>query len=136
MIVLLRLVILPLVIFCISAALFVEAAKRYPVYVFGIIALLILIGLVRGTRQRKLERTRGWRLRRASRDTWYYEELRCDAWHRIEIFGEMLIGAKADYVIFLGSLKLPKWAEGRRDEIISHLKSEFPPPKYEYDEAG
>jgi hypothetical protein len=133
---LLRHVIFPLVIFGIAVALVLEAAKRYPAYVFGTLALLLVTGLVRGHRQRKLERARGWRVGHAGRDAMYYEEFREDGWQRMEIDGEMLVGTKANRVIYFDNLQIPEWATGRRDEIISRIKSEFHPPKYVYDEAG
>ena len=67
------------------------------------------------------------------RDAMYYEELREGIWHRIEIDGEMLVG-RAHHVIYLGCLKFPDWASGRRDEIVVRIKSEFHPPDYEYDD--
>lgn len=79
--------------------------------------------------------TRGWRVGHSGRDQMYYEELLGGAWQRIAIDGEMLMGP-AHHVIYFASPEkwqsYPEWARGRRDEIISRIKSEFAPPDYEY----
>ena len=130
----LRYILLPFVaVYCI-ALLFFESARRYPVYVFGAVAILIVIVLFKTQRQRSRDVQRGWRVGHVGRDTMFYEEFRDGAWQRIEIDGEMLVG-KAHHVIYFGSLKFPEWASERREEIIQRIKSEFHPPEYEYDEV-
>lgn len=78
---------------------------------------------------------RGWRVGHQGRDRMYYEERHGWSWERIEIDGEMLMGP-AHHVIYFPSpdqwLRHPSWAQGRRDEIIARIKSEFRPPDYEY----
>ena len=130
----LRYVIVPLMIVYIACLLFFESARRYPVYVFSAIGILVVVALVRTQRQRKRDGQRGWRVGHVGRDAMYYEEFRDGTWHRIEIDGEMLVG-KAHHVIYFASLRFPEWASERRDEIIGRIKSEFHPPEYEYDAA-
>lgn len=130
----LRYLILPLVVFGIVCFLFWETAKRYPVYIFGAVAIWIVIVLIRAQLHKKRDSQRGWRVGHVGRDSMYYEEFRDGAWHRIELDGEMLVG-KAHHVIYFGSLNFPDWARERRDEIIARIKSEFHPPQYEYDDA-
>lgn len=68
----------------------------------------------------------------------YYEEFHAGEWRKIDVDGEMLIG-RAHHVIYFASpekwLLYPEWARGRREEIISRIKSEFKEPDYEYDRA-
>ena len=49
--------------------------------------------------------------------------------------GEMLIG-RAHHVIYFANPAewriYPEWAQGRREEIIGRIKSEFREPDYEY----
>lgn len=84
---------------------------------------------------------RGWRVGHRGRDQMYYEEFRDGAWQRIEIDGEMLMGP-AHHVIYFASparwAEYPPWAQGRREEIMARIKSEFRAPDYEYygDEPG
>lgn len=86
--------------------------------------------------QEARERTRGWRVGHRGRDQMFYEEWRGGRWERIEISGEMLMGP-AHHVIYFATpgqwSRYPEWAQGRRDEIIARIKSEFRPPEYEYD---
>lgn len=83
---------------------------------------------------------RTWRVGHRGRDQMYYEELVDGRWERIEVQGEMLMG-RAHHVIYFASpaawSQYPAWAQGRRDEIIARVKSEFREPDYEYhgDEA-
>jgi hypothetical protein len=77
-----------------------------------------------------------WRVGHVGRDMMYYEEARDGRWERIEISGEMLIGP-AHHVIYFDTAeawekRVPDWARGRRNEIISRIKSAFRPPGYEY----
>ena len=80
-----------------------------------------------------------WRVGHQGRDNMYYEEQVGGSWQRIEVQGEMLMGP-AHHVIYFASPaaweKYPEWARGRRDEIISRIKSEFSPPDYEYNSGG
>ncbi len=55
----LRYVILPLVTFGIACFLFWEAAKRYQVYVFGAVAIWIVIVLIRAQFHKKRDSQRG-----------------------------------------------------------------------------
>ena len=79
--------------------------------------------------------TRGWRVGHTGRDRMYYEEFREGSWQQIMIDGEMLMGP-AHHVIYFASPEqwesYPRWARGRRDEIVGRIKSEFAPPDYEY----
>ncbi len=80
-----------------------------------------------------------WRVGHRGRDQMFYEECEKGLWRRIEIDGEMLTGP-AHHVIYFASpdqwQKYPEWAKGRREEIVSRIKSEFRPPDYEYFENG
>lgn len=80
--------------------------------------------------------SRDWRVGHRGRDQMFYEERDGFSWRRIEIDGEMLMG-DAHHVIYFATpvqwqAKYPLWAQGRRDEIIARIKSEFRPPDYEY----
>jgi hypothetical protein len=81
---------------------------------------------------------RGWRVGHRGRNGMYYEEIRDGAWQRIDIDGEMLTG-RAHHVIYFASDErwndYPEWVHGRRDEIISQIKSEFREPDYDYNGA-
>ena len=81
------------------------------------------------------EQSRHWRVGHQGRDQMYYEELRDGAWERIAIDGEMLTG-RAHHVIYFATperwLHYPPWAQGRRDEILARITSEFREPDYEY----
>lgn len=84
--------------------------------------------------------TRDWRVGHRGRDQMFYEERDGFSWRRIEIDGEMLM-SEAHHVIYFATsvqwlAKYPAWAQGRRDEIIARIKSEFRPPDYEYFEGG
>ncbi|MES2477299.1 MAG: hypothetical protein V4640_16050 [Verrucomicrobiota bacterium] len=76
-----------------------------------------------------------WRVGHRGRDSMYYEELHGGIWERIDIDGEMLMG-RAHHVIYFATAPAwnayPAWAQGRRDEIISRIKSQFREPDYEY----
>lgn len=78
---------------------------------------------------------RDWRAGHRGRDCLYYEEWHDGAWRRIEIGGEMLMG-QPHHVIYVPSpekwMAYPDWARHRRDEILGRLRSEFPPPEYDY----
>lgn len=78
---------------------------------------------------------RDWRVGHTGRDQMYYEERRDGRWERIEIQGEMLTG-RAHHVIYFATpsqwASYPAWAQGRRDEIIARIRSEFREPDYEY----
>ncbi len=80
-----------------------------------------------------------FRVGHQGRDQMYYEEQVDGAWCRIEIQGEMLMGA-AHHVVYFASptdwQKYPDWARHRREEIITRIKSRFHPPDYEYYEGG
>lgn len=82
---------------------------------------------------------RDWRVGHQGRDEMYYEEHRDGTWQRIRVSGEMLMG-RAHHVIYFDSpqvwLNHPAWAQGRRDEIITRIKSEFRAPDYEYHGDG
>ena len=80
---------------------------------------------------------RGWRVGHRGRDSMYYEELINGVWARLNIDGEMLLG-EAHHVIYFADEErwatiYPVWAQGRRLEIITRIKREFPPPDYLYD---
>jgi hypothetical protein len=81
----------------------------------------------------------GWRVGHQGRDQMFYEERHRWSWRRINVSGEMLTGP-AHHVIYFASAEqwqhYPAWAQGRRDEIIGRIKSEFRPPDYEYFEGG
>lgn len=85
------------------------------------------------------EQRRGWRVGHRGRDQMFYEEWHDGRWERMEIDGEMLTG-RAHHVIYFTAPghwgKFPAWAQGRRDEIIARIKSEFREPDYEYHEPG
>ena len=76
-----------------------------------------------------------WRVGHRGRDGMYYEERHAGVWDRLEIDGEMLTG-RAHHVIYFASaqrwLAYPAWAQGRRDEIIARIQSQFREPDYEY----
>ncbi len=78
---------------------------------------------------------RGWRVGHRGRDQMYYEERHRGQWERLAIDGEMLTG-RAHHVIYFPTpaqwSRYPAWAQGRRDEIIARIKSEFREPDYEY----
>jgi hypothetical protein len=107
-------------------------ADLYPIIFGGVLALIVLAAVFQAQRTRTTGANRGWRVGHVGRDAMFYEEFRDGAWHRIEIDGEMLTG-KAHHVIYFGSIRFPEWASGRRDEIITRIKSEFHSPDYEYD---
>lgn len=81
----------------------------------------------------------GWRVGHRGRDMMFYEEYHDGEWRRIEISGEMLMGAAHHVIYFAGAdgwKNYPEWARHRRDEIIARVKSRFTPPDYEYLERG
>lgn len=90
-------------------------------------------------RDESADRLRGWRVGHRGRDCMFYEEWREGTWQCIEIDGEMLLG-RAHHIIYFPSpekwLAYPAWAQYRRDEIISRIKSEFREPDYEYHGGG
>lgn len=67
------------------------------------------------------------------RDEIFYEEQANGEWRRIRIYAEMQTG-KVHRMIDLSSVQFPEWARSREEEIISRIKSEYPPSQYEYDE--
>lgn len=81
---------------------------------------------------------RGWRVRHVGRDGFLYEEFCCGAWVGFAVEGEMLVG-RPQHVIYFASAEewraYPQWALGRRDEIISRIKSQLHSPDYGYDGA-
>lgn len=84
------------------------------------------------TRQDESE---GWCVGHTGRDMMFYEEKHGGQWLRLEIGGEMLMGAAHHVIYFRGAegwLGYPEWARHRRDEIIARIKSRFHPPEYEY----
>src|SRR5262245_722686 len=80
-----------------------------------------------------------WRVGHKGRDSMYYEETCEGGWRRLDIDGEMLTG-RAHHVIYFGSRAKwdqgPEWARGRREEIITRIKSAFPIPDYQYQGEG
>ena len=85
------------------------------------------------------KRYRFWRLGyRASR--WYrdevrYEEIASDAKRFLTLDGQMLVGAP--HLVYIPEAeaweaKMPAWARGRRDQIISRIKAELGTVKYDY----
>ncbi len=78
---------------------------------------------------------RRWRVGHQGRDQMYYEELHVGEWLRLEIQGEMLMGA-AHHVIYFDSptawQQYPEWARHRRAEIIARIMTVFRAPDYEY----
>ena len=83
--------------------------------------------------------TRGWRVRHVGRDSLSYDELHDGVWAGFAIGGEGLLFGPPHFVIYFESPEhwrnYPQWARGRRDEIISRIKSELRPPDYEYEGA-
>jgi hypothetical protein len=83
----------------------------------------------------QIDTDRDWRVGHTGRDQMYYEELHDGRWERIEIQGEMLTG-RAHHVIYFATpaqwASYPAWAQGRRDEIIARIRSEFLEPDYEH----
>jgi hypothetical protein len=134
-----RLVIIPLFVFIGGAFLVVTVACLHPLY-FSIgagTAFAILFPLYRIKRRatEKKESQRGWRVGHFGRDSMFYDELVDGSWQRLQIDGEMLTG-RAHHIIYFATeaewMNYPAWAQNRRDEIISRIKSEFREPDYEY----
>lgn len=118
---------------------------RSPALVVGILAALLVVVVVRGFFSKRADPAeedlaRGWRVGRVGRDEMFYEEFSDGTWQRITLYGDMLCGAGAHHVIYFPSPgdweSMPGWARGRRDEIISRMKSVLSPPGYEYAESG
>lgn len=111
--------------------------KYWPV-ILGAIGVMIVLILIRGNGKGRTTTPEnpaqgGWRVGHEGRDSMFYEEKHGGSWRRIPIPGEMLMG-RAHHVIYFASIRLPDWAEGRREEIIVRIKSALPEPDYEYDE--
>jgi len=111
------------------------AIISFPAYTIMGVVFLILLGVSRYVWVKKTSERRGWRTYALGIGAVYYEELRDGKWEKIEIGGERLCG-KPRYVIYLGSAetwkKYPEWAQNRREEIISRIKSVLKEPEYKY----
>ena len=80
---------------------------------------------------------RGWRIQSSSVHNILYQEFLNREWVGIEIRGERRPGDNNPYFyIFHPSenewLSFPQWAQNRRHEIISRIKTEFPEPGCEH----
>jgi hypothetical protein len=125
----------PLVAFVVGGALLLSTASAHPRYAAVVVAVLVLIVVFAVHRRNRRDLARGWRLRRAGRDQFCYQELIDERWASITIDGEMLRG-KPRRVIYMPTIEawgfLPAWARDRRAEIIARIQSECPEPDYAY----
>ncbi|GEP44706.1 hypothetical protein [Brevifollis gellanilyticus] len=131
---LLRHLVIPLTVFVIAGMGVIWTAQTYPLP-FGVLVLSVIIwGLIQGLITRRRNERRGWRVGSSGRDEIFYEEKVEGEWKRITIYAEMLVG-KVHRIIDLSSIQFPEWARSREDKIIARIKSEYAPPRYEYDEG-
>lgn len=106
-------------------------------YVFGLILIvgLIFIQLIDNWFKKRKEEKQGWRVRRKGRGGISYEQKVEGKWEQIEVDGELLLG-KINLVLYfeteIGWTKYPKWAQNR-NEILSRIKSKFPPKTTDYE---
>ncbi len=128
----LRHIVLPLMSWFFLILIGIATAREYPARFSAFILCLIVIGLIRERLIRARNERRGWRVGSSGRDTMFYDEKVDGEWKRITIYAEMLVG-KVDRLIYLSSIEFPEWAKSREDEIIARIKSEYPPPQYEYE---
>ena len=108
------------------------------------VIVAIAIGLavygiaIKKSQKDQKDHARGWRVGHIGRDQMYYDEFIHGDWRRIILDGEMLMG-RAHHAIFFETeaewASYPSWAQGRRDEIIARIKSEFSEPDYVYHNA-
>lgn len=89
-------------------------------------------------RLRSSDRKRGWRVGHQGRDSMFYDELIDGHWERIQIDGEMQGGdGDPQHVVWFPTedqwAMLPRWTEGRREQILNRVQGELRPPRYEYE---
>lgn len=115
----------------------IESSPTALFWIFGIGLLIFFVFLSFGKKSGPPPNAAGWRVSHTGRDQMLYEERANGAWRSLVIDGEMLLGP-AHHVIYFRSAdewtRYPDWAQGRRDEIIARIKSQFRPPDYEYHE--
>lgn len=103
------------------------------VIVFGLIAILLLIGFIKKLWQERL----GWNVYRSGRNGITYTQKVDGKWKRIEVDGEILLG-KVSHVIYFKTknewTEYPQWAQNRM-EIINRIKLKYPTSQTEYENA-
>ena len=103
------------------------------ILIFGILLLLVINRITKRSRKRNQD----WKVSKKGRDGIVYEQKVAREWKSIEIDAELLLG-KINHVIYFKSqdewTEYPKWAQNRT-EIISRIKTVFPPAKTEYENA-
>ena len=133
--VLFKYTVFPFLICALTLFLLLQIFIHFPTYaIIGVIFLFVL-GVWRHISVKKNNERRGWRIFRHGPETIFYGELREGKWEEIEI-GRESRSRESHHLIYLGSSEIwksyPGWARGRRDEIISRLKSVLREPGYKY----
>lgn len=101
--------------------------------------LLSFAALLGRARRGGTLRARRWMVEHRGRDSFVYKELVGGRLEQIDIDGEMLVGTP-HHVLYIPNetewdRRYPRWAQGRRREIVDRITSELRPPEYEYDYA-
>jgi hypothetical protein len=116
----------------------VIAVVIFPVYVFAVVALLVLALTIQYWRIRRRNEARGWRLRFVSRGDWTYEEKRNGAWVGFKMSEQKNASKSPQHLLIKSSprwTEYPEWTHGRREEILARISSQLKEPYYVLIEA-
>ena len=84
-----------------------------------------------------LPRKRGWKTGMSGRDKVFYSEIIDGQWKTIEISSTQVTGETAMLVIDFPDetawQEMPDWIQGKRDEVLTKMKTVMKPPTFEFD---